>query len=584
MKNLVKIICASLVFLMVLGIYSAPSTIKADPLDDINAQIQAKLKEQQATLKKIKDIESNIKNLSKNTSNLTTLIGDLQNQQKDLDEQIKTLDQQIADQDKNLDELNKVLSEKQDNIRQKINYLYKLSYSQPNIFLGSEGDFDTYLSERAELNFSISVYKDEIKDYYSKIDLAKQLKDQSTKDKQTAADTKTALVAQISEVQKQIAANNAAIAAANNSKNQLNALISAQNRQLDQLSALQKSLMDEEQKLYLSNPPDSTKVINPGDMYFYGRGNDYALYSHGVGMSQYGALGAAVNAGMNANQILTFYYSGVSIADYHSVQNRETINVDGYGTMSIDDYVSGIGEVPDNACEDMGRTFSLSSFWTCWPKETIKAQVIAARTYALNYTKNGNSICTSTSCQVYKGGKAKKWANDATKNQVITYGGTYISAVYSADNSQGFGTANNDTVWSNNSGVGTAYAYLRAKNDSGFAFHMNSNNVEWTTNGFSIADIQKAMEHMAAHPEMYSSSGFFSGVLNNIGTLRSISITKDPSRRVKFVTVTGTNGVSKNIAGWLFKAMFANWSCKVGRNNVPKCDYILSLTFDFNIK
>ncbi len=44
--------------------------------------------------------------------------------------------------------------------------------------------------------------------------------------------------------------------------------------------------------------------------------------------------------------------------------------------------------------------------------------------------------------------------------------GRIIEALYSSDNHNGWGTANNDTRFSDYAGNGTAISYLRAVNDS----------------------------------------------------------------------------------------------------------------------
>lgn len=157
----------------------------------------------------------------------------------------------------------------------------------------------------------------------------------------------------------------------------------------------------------------------------------FAFYTfgipHRVGMNQYGAYGRA-NAGQSYQDILNNYFSGISF------ENRSNINitVDGYGSMPLETYLLGIYEMPDS-----------------WPMEALKAQAIAARSYALAYTNNGaNSICTSQQCQVYKGGnKGGNWesAVKATEGQVLVAGGQPIKAWY-ASTSGGY-TFTSADVW-----------------------------------------------------------------------------------------------------------------------------------------
>ena len=111
---------------------------------------------------------------------------------------------------------------------------------------------------------------------------------------------------------------------------------------------------------------------------------------HRVGLNQYGAYGRA-KAGQNYRDILNAYYANIS---FEKKDPHMKIKVQGYGEKDLDDYLLGIYEMPGN-----------------WPIDALKAQVVAARSYALSYTNNGQGeICTTQACQVYKGGnKGGDW-------------------------------------------------------------------------------------------------------------------------------------------------------------------------------
>ena len=135
-----------------------------------------------------------------------------------------------------------------------------------------------------------------------------------------------------------------------------------------------------------------------------------------VGLNQYGAKGRA-EAGQNVEEILNAYYANFELKkDYD--QNIQ-IDVEGHGTYSIEEYVKRIYEIPES-----------------WPMETLKAQAIAARSYALSYTGNGSkSICTTESCQVFKPDpKGGAWdaAVEATKGWVMMSGGSPVTAWFSS--------------------------------------------------------------------------------------------------------------------------------------------------------
>ena len=96
-----------------------------------------------------------------------------------------------------------------------------------------------------------------------------------------------------------------------------------------------------------------------------------------------------------------------------------------------------------------------------WHSEALKAQAVAARTFALKNLKrhaaDGFDLCDTTHCQTYVEGSETESTNRAIKatvGEVLTYNGSYIDAVFHTDS--GGMTENSENVW------GTALPYLRA--------------------------------------------------------------------------------------------------------------------------
>jgi len=163
-----------------------------------------------------------------------------------------------------------------------------------------------------------------------------------------------------------------------------------------------------------------------------------AFFTYGVpnrvGMNQYGADGRA-RAGQSAEQILNAYYANFELKkDYSTGIN---INVQGYSSYNIEDYVKRIYEMPGS--------FSM---------EALKAQAVAARSYALAYTNNGaGSICTSEQCQVFKSdpkGGAWEEAVNATRGWVMVSGGAPVKAWYSSTHG-GYILSSGEIGWSGTS-------------------------------------------------------------------------------------------------------------------------------------
>lgn len=141
----------------------------------------------------------------------------------------------------------------------------------------------------------------------------------------------------------------------------------------------------------------------------------FGAHSHRKGMSQYGARGRAMN-GQSANQILSKYYGKEPVG-----KNTDgDISVSGFGPMNFEDrYLMGIAEMPST-----------------WHPEALKAQAIAARTYAYRYKVEGKEICTTEACQVFSSSKAdnppQAWkdAVSATRGQVLEDVTTYYASTH----------------------------------------------------------------------------------------------------------------------------------------------------------
>jgi peptidoglycan hydrolase-like amidase len=113
--------------------------------------------------------------------------------------------------------------------------------------------------------------------------------------------------------------------------------------------------------------------------------------------------------------------------------------------LPIEDYLRGLGEVPSS-----------------WPLEAIKAQIVAARCYALTHMGSTAlyDVDDTTQFQVYRGidseSGSQNAAVDQTAGQVLMYGGRVIEAFFSA--SDGGHTANVSDVFG---GSLATYPYLR---------------------------------------------------------------------------------------------------------------------------
>ncbi|HUP84395.1 MAG TPA: SpoIID/LytB domain-containing protein [Acidimicrobiales bacterium] len=110
--------------------------------------------------------------------------------------------------------------------------------------------------------------------------------------------------------------------------------------------------------------------------------------------------------------------------------------------VDVELYLKGMGEVRDPS----------------WPAAALRAQAIAARTYALRAMAVGGEVCDTQRCQVYLGAQAEYQAMnravDDSREQVLVFNRSLISAVYSANGGghsasreEGFGVADNSVPY-----------------------------------------------------------------------------------------------------------------------------------------
>ena len=174
-----------------------------------------------------------------------------------------------------------------------------------------------------------------------------------------------------------------------------------------------------------------------------GFGGGFGFFTYGVpnrvGLSQYGAWGRA-KQNQDYDEILRAYYNFDSISD---TDQSKQIHVTGNGidwTGSLEDYVKRIYEVPDS--------------WTDHDSAALKAQAIAARSYVLAYTNNGQgTICPTDQCQVFKTDpKGGNWdsAVNQTAGKIMVQGGNPVKAWFSSTHG-GYIHSSGDVGWSDTS-------------------------------------------------------------------------------------------------------------------------------------
>ena len=165
-----------------------------------------------------------------------------------------------------------------------------------------------------------------------------------------------------------------------------------------------------------------------------------------------------------------------------------------------------------------------------WPMGALRAQSIAARTFALKnrnrHNEQGFDLCNTAHCQVYEGSSAETKetteAVDRTRGEVMFYHGAVIDAVFHTDS--GGMTESAEHVW------GSYVPYLHAVSE------LQTKTKPWTQRVSTTLFVKKLEESS-----------------KRVGHLKSIHLSplsigkgskdRSPSGRVQFIEVLGDKGI-----------------------------------------
>ena len=339
-------------------------------------------------------------------SSLSNQLNVTQNQINDIDKTLKNIAKEIEDIEKNLSIRKDNLSKKSEVRDSIVKSYYTLgSINSLEVIIGSSNQFrDMALGFQAQEKLN-SQMVDTIKILSREITDFEKDKVESQQVKKDLEDSYQKFLAVKNNLSSQKNSNMKVLGDLTNRQSDVEDKLDDINKSIQKLSEKQQAIIrakssegqtgsigDYEQPSYsLPNPP-----FKPAFALM-----SYGAFSHYNGMSQYGAKGRA-EAGQKYTDILKFYYK----VETKKVDGfPSNISVRGIGTLDYQKYLYGIAEMPSD-----------------WPLEALKAQAVAARTYAYGATK---PICITEACQVYNSQKAAnvpaKWkqAVDETKDIIL---------------------------------------------------------------------------------------------------------------------------------------------------------------------
>lgn len=437
----------------------------AEELEDIINQKEEELNKQKSYLS---EIEKRIKEISGSNYSLTEKVNLLNAEITKLQKEIDKRNTEIEEKLRIIAEKEALLQKKKESLDLVSSQLYmKSRYNEGQLFF-SFSNLEEMLQTIFVKKSAIDILKEDIEEITGEFVNLVELKESLEKEKQDLDTQKQDLDKSyqlvLAEKKKVQAELNAQVATKGSVTRKINGLTA-------ELSDLQYQLIVTRQGGTYVNPDSvpSNADYNSSLAGFMANAPSGSFgvfsigaYTHRNGMSQWGAR-ARANAGQNYEQILMAYYPGRAFRTNTVVisgvsENIMTnISTTTYGTLNFeDDYLLRLNEVPES-----------------WPMEVLKAQAIAARTYAINYTQNGRkSICTTESCQVVGAGQktgAWKTAVQATRGMILTDGaGSPFSTQYAAVHGGWSNTAGWDTTDKTGNGDWMSRAWDRLSGVSWF--------------------------------------------------------------------------------------------------------------------
>jgi SpoIID/LytB domain protein len=204
--------------------------------------------------------------------------------------------------------------------------------------------------------------------------------------------------------------------------------------------------------------------------------------------------------------------------------------------VAVDDYLRGVipAEMPSS-----------------WPAQALRAQAIAARSYALHRihpTTGTYDLYDDTRSQVYRGRKAETTATNAavaaTSGTVVLSGTSVANTLYHS--SDGGWTENNENVFVSATGaiVAGKVSYLRGSSDrapDGTSYDASSPYATWKTATYTMAALSAILAKDSR---------------TNVGTITTMDLSqRGVSGRLIRVVLTGSLG-TKTVSGAVFVSAF----------------------------
>jgi SpoIID/LytB domain protein len=243
------------------------------------------------------------------------------------------------------------------------------------------------------------------------------------------------------------------------------------------------------------------------------------------------------------------------------------------GVIRLRSTKSGIDAINETQLDLYLRGVVPAEMPATWPIEALRAQAIAARSYAAHrlHPRTGFwDVYDDGRTQVYRGSLAERAAStkaiDDTAGQVLRSGTSFANTLFHSTG--GGATEDNENVFTNASGeiVAGPVSYLRGSPDrapDGTAYDADAPHATWQTAAYTLVQL---------------SAIFGADPRTNVGELTALDLSNvGVSGRLISVTLSGSLG-AKTVSGAVFRAVFNAespaadpymWSTLVSTSPIP---------------
>ena len=433
-----------IVFLLLAGFTLFATNTLADEAEDLK-KIEEEIKKQEKELKETESELNKVRDKSKQISDtLSKLSGNLNLNQSQIDDLQKNIDELTVD----INNLDKKMGIKKGDLEQNtkirdiaLKELYiNNKKNLAEVVLAESGVSQMFETAAYYFNFVnnseslISLINGDIKGYEEDKNEVAEIKAKIETQKDQLKKVVDQLAAQVNKSKTDLASTEKDANSLEGEKQNIQ-------RKLSELSAKQQAILGEK-------TDSGTFTTSVGDIPMTGEASSRADFNpgfkkafagfsfgapHRKGLSQYGAKGRAED-GQDYKEILKAYYGDIEIVEMSGLPKN--ISTD-KGSLELDGkYLNGLAEMPAS-----------------WHKEALKAQAVAARTYALSYVgwrvsdkEAKKSICTTESCQVWSSSKATassaaswhKAVSDTKSEVMVSKKSGYIFSAFYAASSGGY--------------------------------------------------------------------------------------------------------------------------------------------------